>query len=137
MADDGWSEWGVLSRDLREADAKALDNLETALASTAKKVKASWQKKASRTGLKKYAASVDYSKPNRNAAFGGASIEVDIGPNLSRGVGAPSFGFVEDAPGGVKSAPQHAGRDALADNADDFEKGINIAIGDLLDGLNL
>lgn len=136
MADDGWAEWGILSRDLASADTRMADNVEKALKVTSMNVKKSWQKKAARTGLKGYAASVDF-EVKRFAAFGGAAVEAEIGPNLSRGVGVPSFGFVEDAPGGVKSAPQHAGRDSLADNADDFERGISIAIGDLLDGLNL
>lgn len=136
MADDGWAEWGVLSRDLDRADKQAVGNVEKALKVTAMNVKKSWQKKAKRTGLTGYAASVDY-EVKRFAAFGGAAVEAEVGPNLSRGVGVPSFGFVEDAPGGVKSAPQHAGRDSLADNADDFERGISIAIGELLDGVGL
>lgn len=135
MSDD-FAELHSLSRDLDRADEQAVDNVEKALKVTSMSVKKSWQKNAARTGLKGYAASVDF-EVKRFAAFGGAAVESEIGPNLSRSVGAPSFGFVEDAPGGVKSAPQHAGRDALADNADDFEKGISIAIGDLLDGLNL
>lgn len=141
--DSEWAEFHVLSRDLASADKQVADNVETALASTAKKVKASWRKKAERSGLKQYAATVDY-EVKRFAAFGGAAVEVDIGPNLTRYGGktgkgglTPGMGFVEDAPGGVRSAPQHAGRDSLADNADDFERGISIAIGDLLDGLNL
>ena len=135
MSDD-FAEFHALSRDLASADARVADNVEKALKVTSMSVKKSWQKKAARSGLKGYAASVDF-EVKRHAAFGGAAVEAEIGPNLSRGVGVPSFGFVEDAPGGVKSAPQFAGRDALADNADDFEKGISIAIGDLLDGLNL
>ena len=135
MSDD-FAELHTLSRDLASADARVADNVEKALKVTSMSVKKSWQKKAARSGLKRYAASVDF-EVKRFAAFGGAAVEAEVGPNLSRGVGVPSFGFVEDAPGGVKSAPQFAGRDALADNADDFEKGISIAIGDLLDGLNL
>lgn len=135
MSDD-FAELHALSRDLDRADKQAVDNVVKALKVTSMNVKKSWQKKAARTGLTRYAASVDF-EVKRHAAFGGAAVEAEVGPNLTRGVGVPSFGFVEDAPGGVKSAPQHAGRDSLAENADDFEVGISKAVGELLDGLNL
>lgn len=134
MADD-FAELLALSRDIASADKQVADNVVKALKVTAMNVKKSWQKKAARTGLKRYAASVDFDV-KRSVVSGGA-VEAEIGPNLTRGVGVPSFGFVEDAPGGVKSTPQHAGRDSLAENADDFEVGISKAVGELLDGLSL
>ena len=55
-------------------------------------------------------------------------VEAEVGPHLGRNQG--SFGFVEDANGGVRSAPQHAGRDALRANEADFERGLQIALFD-------
>ena len=143
MADDGWAEWGVLSRDLASADKRVVDNVEKALKVTSMNVKKSWQKKAARKGLKQYAATVDF-EVHQSFAFGGAAVQSEIGPNMTRYRGkvgkgglVAAMGFIEEAKGDIAAAPQHAGRDALAENADDFERGINIAIGDLLDGLNL
>lgn len=80
--------------------------------------------KGGRDFTKRLGASVDFDV-RVNQAFGGASIEVEIGPNLSKPGG--SAGFREESPGGVKSAPQFAGRDAVEANEADFLRGLLIA----------
>ena len=57
------------------------------------------------------------------------AIEGEIGPTPGD---SGSFGLVEDANGGVKSAPQHAGRDAARKNEADFIRGLTKAAGDIL-----
>lgn len=125
MSDD-FSEVLGLSADLTGAPEKANRNVRKALEFTAFNLKKDWQQGAEATGLGGYAASVDY-----EIKFPGGAIEAEVGPNLGRNQG--SFGFVEDGGGGVFSAPQHAGRDALEANEPDFERGLLIAISDPLE----
>lgn len=122
MADD-FSELAQLAADLTEAPHAAARFVKKAIQFTATEVKQDWRQGAERTGLSGYAASIDY-----DMQYPGGAIEAEIGPNLGRNQG--SFGFVEDAPGGVRSAPQHAGRDAARANEDDFVRGLEIAIFD-------
>lgn len=122
MADDS-SELYELAADLSNAPVTANRYINSALEYTANEIKSDWIQGAGRTGLKKYAASIDY-----DMKYPGNAIEVEIGPNLGRVQG--SFGFVEDANGGVRSAPQHAGRDAMEANEPDFVRGLEIAIFD-------
>lgn len=120
MADD---DLYSLARDLGEAPRKAEVPIRKAVEFTANQIKKDWSQGASVSGLAKYARSVDYDmKTHRDG------VDAEIGPNLGKPQGV--FGFVEDAPGGVSSAPQHAGRDALEANEDDFERGLAIAIWD-------
>lgn len=122
MADD-FSELAELAADLTDAPEVAARFVKKAIQFTATEVKQDWRQGAERTGLSGYAASIDY-----DLLYPGGAIEAEIGPNLGRNQG--SFGFVEDAPGGVRSAPQHAGRDAVRANEDDFVRGLEIAIFD-------
>jgi hypothetical protein len=81
-------------------------------------VKDDWRKGAKRTGLAGYAASIDYDmKLDTDGVIG-----AEVGPNLDKPQG--SFGLVEDAPGDVRSAPQHAGRSAAKNAEADFIRGI-------------
>lgn len=122
MADD-FSELYELAADLSDAPATANRYIKSAIEYTANEIKSDWKQGAERTGLTGYAASIDY-----DLKFPGSGIEAEIGPNLGRNQG--SFGFVEDANGGVRSAPQHAGRDAMEANEPDFVRGLEIAIFD-------
>ncbi|PRB02766.1 hypothetical protein CQ047_17840 [Microbacterium sp. MYb72] len=123
MTADGFDELLELSSDLRGAPEAAARNVDKALKVTSMHIKKDWAQSAHRSGLAGYAASVDF-----DMEYGGGEIASDIGPNLDRNQG--SFGFVEDAPGGVLSAPQHAGRDALEANEPDFVRGLEIAVFD-------
>lgn len=122
MADD-FSDLYALVADLSHAPEAASRNIKKAVQFTATEIKQDWGQAAERTGLTGYAASVDYDI-NLNAS----TIEAEIGPNLDRPQG--SLGLVEDANGGVRSAPQHAGRDAMEANEPDFYRGLEIAIFD-------
>lgn len=122
MADD-FSELYKLAADLSGAPAEVAPSARKAVEVTARGIKDDWRQGAERTGLSGYAASIDYDmKPSAN------EIAAEIGPNLRRNQG--SFGFVEEASGGVRSAPQHAGRDALRANEADFVRGLGLAVFD-------
>lgn len=114
-----------LAADLGKVPADVAPNVKKAVQVTALKVKKDWSAEAKRSGLAGYAASVDFDlKESRSG------VEAEIGPNLGRNQG--SFGFVEDGGGGVKSAPQHAGRNASRKNEADFVTGLEKAIGEIL-----
>lgn len=122
MSDD-FSELYELAADLTGAPAKANRNIDKALKFTSVEIKKDWRQGAERTGLGGYAASIDF-----DMKYSDSEIASEIGPNLGRNQG--SFGFVEDANGGVRSAPQHAGRDAMEANEPDFIRGLEIAVFD-------
>lgn len=128
MADD-FREIFELADDISDAPARTRPFARKAVEFTARNVKDDWRKGARRTGLGGYAASVDY-----DITMGMSStIEAEIGPNLGKKQGA--LGLVEDAPGGVRSAPQHAGRDALDKNLEDFYEGLEKAVADGTEGI--
>lgn len=113
-----------LAADLSAVPAEANRNIKKAIEVTARNVKDDWKQGAtvSKGYAKSYAAAVDYT-----IKYPGGAIEAEIGPSLGKTPGA-SAGFLEDAPGGVQAAPQHAGRDALEANEPDFVRGLEIAI---------
>jgi hypothetical protein len=109
---------------------------------TAGKMKESARKHAiekDRKFAKRYPYSIDY-EITTNAgetaptALGGAANEITalIGPNLGKPQGA--LGFLESSPGGARNAPQNNLRQAVAENADDFEVGILKAGADAIAG---
>lgn len=126
MADDDFSELYELAADLTAVPPEANRNVKKAIEVTARNVKDDWAQGAtvSRGYAKTYAAAIDY-----DINFPGGAIEAEIGPSLGRTPGA-SAGFLEEAPGGVAAAPQHAARDALEANEPDFIRGLEIAIAD-------
>ena len=127
MADDDLLS---LARDLADAPRRAAPLVRKAVEVTARNIKAGWSENAARTGLSGYAKSVDYDVIDSRDG-----VRAEIGPNRRKRQGA--FGFVEDAPGGVRSAPQHAGRDALEANQDDFDAGLATALWDAAGGRGL
>ena len=122
MSGDGFSfdfsELNTLAADLGAAPVKVIPFARKAVEVTARNVKDAWRKEAKRKGLKRYSTAIDYDMKLKTDGMIGA----EIGPNLGKAQG--TFGFVEDAPGGVKSSPQHAGRNAAKSNEADFEKGL-------------
>ena len=126
MADD-FSELMSLAADLSDAPAKANRNIKKAIEVTSRHIKDDSAQQADRSGLSGYAASIDY-----DITFPGGAIEAEIGPNLGKRQG--SFGFLEDATGDVRSAPQNALRDALRANEPDFLRGLEIAVFDAVTG---
>lgn len=120
---DDFSEIAELAADLTSVPAEANRNIKKAVEVTARNVKDDWRQGAevSSSYAERYASSIFY-----DIKYPGGAIEAEIGPELGRPGG--SAGFLEDAPGGVRAAPQHAGRDALEANEDDFSRGLEIAI---------
>lgn len=122
-----FSELVQLEQDLGEIPERMIPNVRKAVEHTARGIKDDWQQLASGpSGMhaKRFPKSVDYDmKLNSDGSIG-----AEIGPNLSRPQG--SLGFLEDAPGGVKSAPQHAGRTAVKKNEQDFIDGLDKAAKD-------
>ena len=122
-----FSELMELAADLTAVPVKAADNVRKAIQVTATNVKADWRKGADRTALGSYARDITY-----DTKITATSVEAEIGPTPGDG---GSFGLVEDGGGGVKSAPQHAGRDAAKKNEADFIKGLTLAISEPLEAL--
>lgn len=125
MADD-FDELMEIAADLTSAPSEVAPFVKKALKGTAMEIKKGWAARASVSRgsyPRNYAVSVDFDE--RDTAAGP---EVEIGPNLGRPGG--SAGFLEDAPGGVLAAPQHAGRDALEAAEPDFVRGIEAALAD-------
>lgn len=124
MADD-FSELYELVSDLRDVPLEANRNIKKAVEVTARSVRDDWREGAtvSRSYAQQYASSIFY-----DIKYPGGAIEAEVGPEIGRPGG--SAGFLEDAPGGVRAAPQHAGRDALEANEPDFVRGLEIAITD-------
>lgn len=122
MADD-FSELLGLSADLSGVPSAANRNIKKAVEITARNVRDDWRQGAevSSSYAQRYASSIFY-----DITYPGGAIEAEIGPELGRPGG--SAGFLEDAPGGVSASPQHAGREALEANEDDFVQGLEIAI---------
>lgn len=123
-----FSELLSLSADLSAAGERVRPFAEKALQVTARHVKDEARKKASRRGLRAYAKDIDYEVRSERDA-----IVAEVGPTPNGDAGG--LGIVEDAPGGVRSAPQHALRDALKNNVDDFERGMLLAALDALKGV--
>jgi hypothetical protein len=127
--DGDFSELLELAADLSEAPTNARRNVKKAVAVTARHIKDDWRQGAevgAGDGFSdRYTASIFY-----DVKESADVIEAEIGPELGRAGG--SAGFLEDAPGGVKSSPQHAGRDAMEANEDDFVRGLDIALFDAI-----
>jgi hypothetical protein len=121
-----FSELDDLAKDLTAAPVEARPFIRKALQFTAFNIRDEWRTAAARTGLTAYGASVGYETEEKATV-----IEAEIGPTPGRRQG--SFGFMEDGGGGVRSSPQHAGRDALKNNEADFYDGLEKALADGLE----
>lgn len=119
MTDFDFSELMKLAADLGDAEVKVIPFARKAVEFTANQVKKDWKPEAKVSGgARAYSSSIDYEMKLGTDG----SIGADIGPNLDRPGGM--WGLLEDAPGGVLSAPQHAGRRAAKKNEADFVKGL-------------
>lgn len=124
------SELYQLSQDLGAVPARSKTNIEKALKVTATGIKNDWRQGAGvgrGSYTTKYPSSIFY-----DILDGPDGMSAEIGPELGRPGG--TAGFLEEAPGGVRAKPQHAGRDALEANEDDFIRGLLIAVTDPLEG---
>lgn len=122
-----FSEVDELIADLGDAGEKMVKKLVTAMKVTAHNVKDGWQERAERKGLAKYSTTVDYEILHHERG-----VDAVIGPNHSRRPKHAPYGFVEEGGSGVFAAPQHAGRDALEAEKEDFVRGILNAATDAL-----
>lgn len=119
-----FSDLTSLVADLGQAPGRAARNIIKAFHVTSRKIDQDWTAGADRTGLGSYAGDVSY-----DITAADTVIKSEIGPTPGD---AGSLGIMEDAPGGVRSAPQHAGRDATRKNEADFIIGIAKALEDTL-----
>lgn len=126
-ADFDFSELTAFGDELAKAPVKAVPNIRKAVEFTARGVKDTWRKSANgrSRSLHAYPAAINYDMQLDSDG----SIGAEIGPVLG---GQGSFGLVEDAPGGVRSAARHDDRAALKANERDFYDGLEKALGDSL-----
>lgn len=117
-----FSEMDKLAADLADAPAEVIPRVRKAVEVTARGIKDSWRdaakSKVDRGHAKRYPSSIDYDMLLDTDGVIGA----EIGPSLTKAQGA--LGFLEDAPGGVRSTPQRNREKSLADNIEDFERGL-------------
>lgn len=127
------SELGDLAADLRAAGSAARPFVRKAIEVTARNIKDDWAAGARVENpegfVRAYPSSIDY-----DVSEGPFRVVAEIGPDLGKRGG--TAGFLED--GTVNRPPQHAGRDALESNEDDFYDGLGKAVADaLMKGLGL
>jgi len=110
----------ALSADFGDASTKVVPYARAALEVSSRNLKDDWrdEAKGNNSTLKRYGASVTYDLDLQTDGV----MSSEIGPDISRPMG--SFGLVEEAGGGVRSAPQRNVDKALRRNLADFEKGM-------------
>jgi hypothetical protein len=119
-----------LARDLADAPRHAAPLVKKAVEVTARNIKEDWREGAAvehhgpKNAAPAYQYAIDY-----DIIESENGVRAEIGPSLGRTKGA-GHGFLEDGGGDVRSAPQHAGRDALEKNQDDFDAGLSTALWD-------
>lgn len=116
-----------LAADMTSAPWRARPFVRKALEVTARNIKDAWSDNASvdkpQGFVKAYPVAIDYDMQD-----GITSITAEIGPSPKRPGG--TAGFLED--GTVTRGPQHAGRDALEANEQDFLDGLAKAAADAI-----
>lgn len=109
-------------------EATTIHKVRQAVEVTARNVKNDWRDNAKASNpehAKGYPYAIDYDLDLKKDG----EISAEIGPKIG---GQGSLGFLEEAPGGVRAAPQGNARRAVAKNIADFEEGILLATeGDL------
>ena len=129
-ADSDFSELNKLARDLGEVPSSSGPLLRKAVQVTAGKIKTSWRDKLKGSAtLPGLPGAVNY-----DIESDGKSLNAEIGFDKSKPQGA--LGNISEY-GTPKVAPRGFGHAALQENADDFEKGIEIAIDQALKGAGL
>lgn len=110
-----------LAADFKLAALDAVPDTIRAVEVTARHIRDDWRDEAEKSNpahAPAYPFAVDYDMELETDGV----IAAEIGPNLARNQGA--LGILEDAPGGVKSAPQRSRDKAVRKNLADFEKGL-------------
>lgn len=125
-----FSDLNALAVEIEKAPPAVGRNVEKALGVAANKGKTVWKRAIPGRGhLKAYPHSIHY---DRVKVRGAGELYTELGPDLGRAQGA--LGIVEDANGGVKSAPQRNYEKAQKVIAEDLVVGIEKAVGDGLGG---
>jgi len=128
-----FSEVSRLVADITEAPAGARDNIRKATEVTARKIKDSWRDKLKGSAtLPALPYAVTYDVTSENSPT--APIDGEIGFDKDRNQGP--LGNISEF-GTPKTAPRGFGLASLNENADDFEKGIEIAIDQALKAVGL
>lgn len=124
-----FSDFDRLAADLAEAPEEAKRNIPKALEYTARNVRDGWRGRLEASpGLEglPYAITYDIDK---NTVFGVDEYRAEIGADKSRNQG-PLANISEF--GSIKHPPRGYGLASLQEQQADFEKGLGIAIGDIL-----
>lgn len=127
-----FTEVDALHASFGDVPAKTVRSVRQAVEISARNVKDDWRGAArglSGGHARAYPFSITYDV-DRTAVFGVDVIRAEIGPELGRK--QAGLGILEDAPGGVKAAPQHAARLAMRANENDFIRGVLLAAADPL-----
>ena len=128
-ADFDFSELDRLAADLGEVPAKSGPLIRKALEVTSRYVRDSWRDKLKGSiSFKHLPGAVTYDIATFQG-FGASIFQAEIGFDKSRSQGA--LGNISEF-GTPKTPPSGFGHASLLENQDDFQKGIDIAIGDAL-----
>jgi len=121
-----FSEMDKLVADLADAPTAVIPGVRKAVEDTALGIKESWRDDArslnGRGHARRYPGAIDYDMQLDTDGVIGA----EIGPNLAKKQG--SLGFLDEAPGGVRSRPQRSREKAIKENAEEFDRRIEKAL---------
>jgi hypothetical protein len=123
-----FSEVLSLAATIEDAPQAAMPKIKQAVEITARHVKDDWRDDARRQNpgqAKNYPSAIDYTMELSDGEIG-----ADVGPRVG---GQGSLGILEDAPGGVGARPQKSGQKAARKNEDDFQRGLERAVADVLE----
>lgn len=121
-----FSEVAQLAADLGEVQKGTGEFVSKAVQVSARRVKDAWRARLSGSGtLPGAASSIAYELTGGNA-IRGSTITAEIKPRLG---GQGSLVWVPEF-GSLSTSPRGYGRASLEENADDFQKGIDMAIAD-------
>ncbi|WP_308491028.1 hypothetical protein [Microbacterium terrisoli] len=135
MADDDLSK---LVADLSAVAKGSPKKARQVVQQTGIRTKKHWQEISKNPAGSRYSATIDY---EITGSVLDGDVELEVGPDLTRYGGktghgglVPSFGIFDDplSTGSIKRAPDRARRRAEKFAADDVEKGIGIALDQLL-----
>ncbi|WP_138945250.1 hypothetical protein [Plantibacter sp. M259] len=127
-----FSEVSSLVAAIEGAPEEAIPKIRQAVEITARHVKDDWRddaRRQNRGAARYYAGSIDYDMELNTDGEIGAEVGPKPGGRWAQG----SFGFLEDAPGGVGARPQKSGQKAARKNEDDFQRGLERAVADVLE----
>jgi len=117
-----------LEADLGKVPGRMLGDVRKAVEVASRGMKDDWiaaAEAANPSHARRYPASISYDIRNRIGSVTGV-----VGPALG---GAGSLGLLEDANGGVRSAPQRNWQAPLKAAEADLQRGLDKAIGEILD----